>query len=128
MLEGLKSLLATLFDSVVMVSDRPSLFAAASKLRPRLIIADLHLPGEGDGPLVREVRMRFPRVKLIALSFPEEGPFAAKALEEGAQGVVLKRSAVDDLIPAVRHAMRGRIFVSPAFLLPGEGALPTGGE
>ena len=41
--EGVRDLLATSFDSVVMVADEGSLFAAAARLEPALVVVDVSL-------------------------------------------------------------------------------------
>ena len=114
MLEGIRSLLETLFESVVMVADYTSLFDAVTTLGPDLAVVDLSLPVAGDVNIVSELKQRFPDLKVVAMSVHDEEVAVDDVMEAGAEGFVLKRSAATDLIPAVRAVASGRTYVSPA--------------
>ena len=113
MLEGIRGLLETIFEAVVMVADDTSLFDTAARLDADLIVVDLSLPVSRDVNIVRRLKERFPELKLIVLSIHDEAIVVKEAMAAGAEGLVLKRSAATDLIPAVRAVLRGRKYVSP---------------
>ena len=113
MLEGIRGLLETMFDAVVMVADDTSLFDTAARLEADLIVADLSLPVSRDVNIVARLKGRFPKLKLIVLSVHDEPIAVEEVMEAGAHGFVLKRTAATDLIPAVRAVLRGRKYVSP---------------
>jgi two-component system response regulator DegU len=56
----------------------------------------------------------FPDIKLIILSIHDEQAAVGECIEAGARGIVLKRRAVDELIPAVQSVLKGGTYVSPA--------------
>ncbi len=107
MLEGVRNLLEGLFETVIMVADEASLMEAAEKLHPDLIVADLSLPVTRELNIVRRIKMAFPQIKLIILSIHDEQAAFGECIEAGANGIVLKRRAVDDLVPAVEAVLRG---------------------
>jgi DNA-binding NarL/FixJ family response regulator len=113
MLEGIRGLLETMFDAVVMVADDTSLFDTAARLEADLIVADLSLPVSRDVNIVARLKGRFPKLKLIVLSVHDESIAVEEVMKAGAEGFVLKRTAATDLIPAVRAVLRGRKYVSP---------------
>jgi DNA-binding NarL/FixJ family response regulator len=113
MLEGIRGLLETMFDAVVMVADDTSLFDTAARLEADLIVADLSLPVSRDVNIVARLKGRFPKLKLIVLSVHDESIAVKEVMKAGAEGFVLKRTAATDLIPAVRAVLRGRKYVSP---------------
>jgi DNA-binding NarL/FixJ family response regulator len=113
MLGSLRDLLAPLFDATLMVADEESLLEAADKVRPDLIVVDLSLPVPGEINVARRIRNSFPEAKFIILSIHDEMVAINECLEAGAAGFVLKRSAVTDLIPAVKAVLRGDSYVSP---------------
>ncbi len=113
MLEGVRKLLEDLFDTVFMVADEASLMEAAEKLNPDLIVADLSLPVTRELNIVRRMKTAFPRIKLIILSIHDEQAAFGECIDAGANGIVLKRRAVDDLVPAVKAVMRGGTCVPP---------------
>jgi CheY-like chemotaxis protein len=112
MLEGIRSLLADLFETIFMVADRDSLLEAVRRIRLDLAIVDLSLPAAGDIDVVCGLKKRFPDLKIIVLSVHDEQFVANEALSAGAEAFVLKRCAADDLIPAVHEVLEGRTFVS----------------
>ena len=68
LMEGVRDLLETEFEAVVVVGDEVSLFETARQLEITLAVVDLSL-ARGDRPgLIRRIRNRFPKLKLIALS------------------------------------------------------------
>jgi DNA-binding NarL/FixJ family response regulator len=112
MLGGLRTLLAPLFDSTLMVADVKSLLAVADKVRPELIVVDLSLPGFSEINVARCIKARFPEAKFIIMSVHDEAVARNECLEAGAAGFVLKRAAATDLVPAVEAIMRGENNVS----------------
>ena len=100
-MEGVRGLLETEFEAVVVVGDEVSLFESARQLHVALAVVDLSLQrGDGLG-LVRRIRSQFPRLKLIALSVHEEKNAGLAVIEAGANGFVLKRSIATDLLPTI---------------------------
>jgi DNA-binding NarL/FixJ family response regulator len=106
-MEGVRGLLETEFEAVVVVGDEVSLFETARQLDVALAVVDLSL-ARGDGlGLIRRIRNRFPKLKLIALSVHSEKSVELAAIEAGANGFVRKGSIATDLLPTI-DAVLGR--------------------
>ena len=118
MLEGIRGLLETMFQTVVMVADEPSLLETVEQLKPDLVIVDLSMPVSEEINVARRLKTRYPELKVIILSVHDEHTVVKEVLAAGALGFVLKRSAATDLIPAVQEVRQGRTYVSPAAKLP----------
>ncbi len=116
MLGGVRNLLEKIFETIFMVADETSLIVAAENLKPDLIVADLSLPVTKEINIVRRLRKAFPEIRLIVLSVHDEGTAVGECLEAGAAGFVLKRTAVNDLLPAVEAVLKGNTYVSPSAL------------
>ena len=116
MLAGVRTLLESMFDKVFMVADEASLMEAAEKIEPDLIIADLSLPVTRELNIVRRLKKTFPAIKLIILSIHDERNAINECLEAGAAAFVLKRTAVDDLIPAIEAVLKDNSYISPSAL------------
>ncbi len=114
MLAGERTLLESMFETVFMVADEASLIEAAEKLSPDLIVADLSLPVTKEINIARRLKKAFPGILLIILSVHDERTAINECIEAGASAVVLKRSAVNDLVPAVEAVMKGAVYVSPS--------------
>jgi len=116
MVSGLYSLLETIFDTVLMVSDEHSLLDAVSAFHPDLVIADLSLPSRSAGAgenLASRLKRHSPELRLIVLSVHDDPIVVADVRAAGAVGFVLKRSVGSDLLPAVRAVLAGGKYVSP---------------
>jgi DNA-binding NarL/FixJ family response regulator len=125
MVSGVYSLLETIFESVLMVSDEHSLLEAVSTFHPDLVIADLSLPSASDSAgvnLARRLKRHFPELRLIVLSVHDDPIVVAEVRSAGAVGFVLKRSVGSDLLPAVREVLAGGMYLSPAV----QGTIPMG--
>ena len=111
LMEGVRGLLETEFEAVVVVGDEVSLFESVRQLHVALAVVDLSLRrGDGLG-LIRRMRSNFPQLKLIALSVHDEKNAELAAIEAGANGFVLKRSIATDLLPTIDAVLRERTDV-----------------
>jgi DNA-binding NarL/FixJ family response regulator len=114
LLESVRGLLKTMFETVVMVADKESLFEAAGKLNPRLAVMDLSLTVSGEVNVVRDFKNHYPHLKFIILSVHDEAEAVSEVMSAGASGFVLKRTIGTDLFPAVREILKGGTYVSSA--------------
>ncbi len=112
LLEGIRGLLETMFETVVMVADKRSLFEAVGKVKPDLAVVDLSLSASGQLNIAREIKDSYPELKLIILSVHDEPAAIDEVMSAGASGFVLKRSVAVDLFKAVEEVERGWTFIS----------------
>ncbi len=112
--EGLKSLLSAEFDLVDVVEDGRALVAAAKQLRPDVIVADITMPHLNGLDALPHLKKEDPSVKVVFLTMHKDVAYARRALESGASGFVLKHSAATELIDAVRAAVKGKTYLTPA--------------
>lgn len=113
MLEGIRGLLEAMFETVVMVADKASLFDIAEKINPDLAVVDLSLPVSGEINIARQLKDKYPQLKIIILSVHDEKTVVSEMMVSGVSGFVLKRSVASDLISAVEEVLGGKNFVSP---------------
>ena len=111
-LEGIRNLLETMFDTVIMVADRQSLFEAVEKVKPDMAIVDLSLPAADKAGIVHEIKEVFPELKFIILSVHDESTVVDEVMSAGASSFVLKQSIAVDLFKAICNVREGRTFVS----------------
>lgn len=111
--EGVRALLATTFETVVMVADEVSLFESARRLQSDVAVVDLALSRGNGLEMVRQLRGRFPQMKLIIVSIHDQSSVSRSVLEAGAHGFVAKRTLVTDLLAAADAVLAGQPYVSP---------------
>jgi len=114
MLEGIRGLLQTLFESVVMVADEKSLFDTVEKLQPDIAVVDLSLPVSDEVNVARKIKSLYPDLKLIILSVHDETTTVNEIMSAGAAGFVLKRCIATDLLSAVQKISQGNSYISPS--------------
>ena len=113
MQEGIRLMLETVAESVLMVADEVSLMQAVERTIPDLVVADLSLPVSGAGNVVRLIKKHHPGIRVIIMSVHDERTVVNEVMDAGADGFVLKRRAAIDLLPAINEVRQGRRFVSP---------------
>ncbi|MBT8144309.1 MAG: response regulator transcription factor [Gammaproteobacteria bacterium] len=82
--------------------------------RPQMLISDISMRGIGGIEAARQVRAMAPQIKILMLSMHTEKRHVLAALEAGANGYLLKDSARDELLNAVRAVLSNETYLSPA--------------
>ena len=111
--EGLRRLLEPEFELVGVVEDGRALLSAVRELKPDVVISDITMPELNGVEALEELKQVNPDVRVVFLTMHHNVAYARKALEAGALGYVLKHSAPEELILAVRAAAAGRTFITP---------------
>jgi DNA-binding NarL/FixJ family response regulator len=111
--EGLKSLLDEEFDVVGVVEDGFAMVAAALRLMPDVIVADISMPRLNGLDGLARLKAEAPRVKVVFLTMHANPAYARRALEAGASGFVVKHSAATELGLAIRAALKDQTFLTP---------------
>lgn len=112
--EGLKGILTLEFELVGIVEDGRALVEAAQKTAIDVIVADIGMPELNGIDALEQLKEQDPNVKVVFLTMHREVAYARRALEAGAVGFVLKHSAPEELVMAIRAAINGQTFISPA--------------
>jgi len=112
-LEGLRGILEPEFEIVGAVEDGCALVAEAERLSPDVVVADISMPGLNGMDAARQIKKMDEQIKIVFLTMHSDVSYAAGAFDAGASGFVLKHSAPQELITAIREAMQGRTYVTP---------------
>jgi two-component system response regulator NreC len=81
--------------------------------RPRVLILDVNMPDGSSLPAIPRLRAASPETHIVMLTMQNDPELAREALRAGATGFVLKESAKEELIQAVRLAAGGRTYLNP---------------
>jgi len=113
--QGLRALLESSDHLQVVgdVSTGKEAIRAVAEMAPTLVIIDLSMPGMNGTEAIREIRVRHPDVRIIALTVHKAEEYVRTALKAGADGYVLKDDSHADLMSAVRNVLNGRTYLSP---------------
>ena len=85
-----------------------------SELRPDVVVLDVDMPGMNGFELLKAWRETKMSLAAIMLTVHQEEEFFQEALRLGAQGYILKESAITDIVSGIRAVAAGQNYVSPA--------------
>jgi DNA-binding NarL/FixJ family response regulator len=118
-LDGLRNLIAAETD-FELVGEAASGLAALKLIRekrPDVAVLDISMPEINGIVLSRRLAGEIPGLRVLVLTLHEDRAYLNQALEAGVRGYVLKRSAVENLVQAIRAVTDGGVYVDPS--IPG---------
>jgi len=108
----LRGLLQPEFDVIGLVEDGLMLVNAAEQLLPDVIVSDISMPGLDGIEAAAAILRRNPAARIVLVTVHRDPVLVERSFATGALGYVVKSAAGEDLIPAVRSALRGERHVS----------------
>jgi len=101
------------FELVGEVANGKECLARVQELRPDILVLDIAMPEMNGEQVTRELRRRFPELKIIALSGYTDRQFVRAMTKAGAKGYVVKSASGRELIHALRAVASGKHYLSP---------------
>lgn len=86
--------------------------ARIRKLRPDVVLCDLHLPGISGLDVTERLVRSDLGVRVVIVSIQEDGPMPRRLIEAGASGYLGKGCDPQELLRAVRDVFRGRRYLA----------------
>ena len=80
--------------------------------RPDVLVVDISLKGTDGLELTKSIRALDPEIPILIMSMHDEKLYAERAIRAGANGYIMKQQVSDNIVDAVRHVLRGDIYVS----------------
>ena len=104
----LKEFLASEPDIEVIgeAADGQAAILKARELQPDLVLMDVRMPGTNGITATRQLKAEMPDLKVIIVSILDVQEYREAAMDGGANGYVIKKSLVEELLPAIRGAFR----------------------
>lgn len=112
--DGIVRILEERFDVIGTVADGGSLFEAASRLHPDVIVTDISMPTLSGLEGMRQLKAKHHNARVIFLTMHADPSLAAEAFRLGAKGFVLKQESGDELVRAIEAVLLGHKYMSPA--------------
>ena len=87
-----------------------------------LAVLDIKMPGKSGLDVLKEIKQHRPKLPVVILSMHPEEQFAVRAIRAGASGYLTKECAGDELVLAIRKALKGERYISGSLaeILAGE--------
>lgn len=117
-LTGLRNLIESESDFTVVgeATSGPEALRVIREARPDIAIVDISMPGMSGIVLTRRLTEEAPGIKILMLTLHEDRAYLRQALDVGARGYVVKRSAAANLVSAVRAVIAGGTYIDPAIV------------
>ncbi|PDV98496.1 response regulator transcription factor [Candidatus Chloroploca asiatica] len=114
--EGLKTLIAAQADMNVIgeASDGEDAWEQIAETRPNVVIMDISMPGGNGIKATERIKQTYPEVKVLVLSIHDDTSYLRQMLSVGASGYILKHTAADALIQAIRIVAAGGVYLEPS--------------
>jgi len=110
--QGLRSLLEDEFELLGVVSDGQALVDLATKLNPDVIVVDISMPVLNGLDAARKLKDLGTTAKIVFLTMYADYRLLVEAFRCGGTGYVLKQSAGDELVTAIRQVLEGQKYVT----------------
>ena len=86
----------------------------AVKCQPDVAVIDVAMPLLNRLEATRQITREVPNTKVLILSSYSDDEYVQQLIEEGATGYLVKQTAANDLVKAIREAQKGNAFFSPS--------------
>jgi DNA-binding NarL/FixJ family response regulator len=92
--------------------DADAALLAVAQVKPDIVVLDLSLPRGSGLELLKNLRTRFPALRLLVLSMHDEAKMAERAFRAGAHGYAVKNESSPHLVEAIRAVLAGKFYAS----------------
>lgn len=111
-LAGMSSVIEREFEVVGEVSDGRRLVEESLRLRPDLIILDISMPLLNGIEAAKHIKDAWPGAKLLFVSMHANLMYVREAMKAGGSGYLLKTSAAEELLPAIKTVLQGQVYIT----------------
>jgi DNA-binding NarL/FixJ family response regulator len=112
-LEGFRRILEEHYELLGMAGDGYALLDAAKTLQPDIVILDISMPLLNGIDTTVQLKKICRTAKIIIVTMHAGADYVRSAFEAGASAYVLKGSAVDELVQAIRAVLGGHSYITP---------------
>jgi DNA-binding NarL/FixJ family response regulator len=92
--------------------DAHQAITAVENTKPDVALIDITLNGTSGIELLKNIKARFPKLKMLVLSMHDESVYAHRALRAGASGYIMKQEGPEKVLIALRKVLKGEVYLS----------------
>jgi len=117
-LDGLESILSSSLEYNVIGRASNGIEAVnfVKKIQTDIVLMDIEMPEKNGIEATREIKRKFPQIKVLAITMYNDSAFIKEMLDAGAEGYILKNSGRDELLKAMERILKGEKYVSQPIL------------
>ena len=112
--QGIKMLLDQEPDMLVCgeAESAAEALAGIEKSKPDVVIVDLALKESSGLDLIKDIKIRYPKLRVLVLSMRDESFYAERVLRAGALGYITKEEGTEKVVEGIRRILDGEVYVS----------------
>jgi DNA-binding NarL/FixJ family response regulator len=80
--------------------------------KPTIAVVDLSLKDGNGLDLIKDIKIRYPKVAVLVLSMRDDSFYAERALRAGAMGYITKEEATDRIVEGIRRVLAGEVYLT----------------
>ena len=113
---GLRSLITqeSFLKVVGEAGDGEELLRQLGRVKCDLIVMDLSMPHMDGLAAIKDIRQKFPKIRILVLTMQKDHEHFKYAMGYGASGYLLKDDAYEQLVLAIKMILKGKKFISPS--------------
>jgi NarL family two-component system response regulator LiaR len=101
-------------DVIGTAEDGAAAIEMIAKETPDLVLMDLKMPVMNGAEATRQIRTRYPEVKVLVLTTYDDDEWVFDAIQAGASGYLLKDAPRDEVLKAIRGTIAGKTYLDPS--------------
>jgi DNA-binding NarL/FixJ family response regulator len=86
----------------------------AKQILPDVVVMDVAMPVLNGIEATRQISKELPSIKVLGLTSYGDDDYVSQLMEAGARGFLIKQTAADDLLNAIRQVKEGKTYFSPS--------------
>ena len=113
---GIKNILhnQSAYEVIGEAVDGEDALVKAEKLKPDILLLDISMPKVSGLDIIGQVHRRSAKTKILIITVHKASAYIMKALKAGVKGYLHKENAAEDLLPALRKVVDGKVYLSSA--------------
>lgn len=100
-------------DVIGEAADGEEVIEKAAQLRPHIIIMDLNMPRMDGLEATKQIKQRFPDIKVVALTVEDSEQKVVEVIRAGVSGYILKDVDPDALASTIKAVHKGEMVIHP---------------
>ena len=96
-------------------SDINDALELVASTKPDLAVVDVSLETGSGIELVKELKARFPELRILVWSMYDESLYAERAIQAGASGYINKKHVREEIVNAIRTVLAGNVYLSSEY-------------
>lgn len=113
--KGLRALLESAMDIEVVAeaADGRMALDLVADMRPDVVVMDITMPLLNGLEATRQLKQQYPDLKIVILTMHSDEEYVFQSLRAGVDGYLIKQTAPNELVKAIRAAHQGDSYMSP---------------